>query len=75
MKHVHLRDLDVARIGLGAMGMSQGFTGAGSDDAGESVGHAHSPKADAGDVEVAQVHVFHGEILLIVLLWNDFEGR
>src|SRR6201989_3063883 len=32
MKHVHLRDLDVARIGLGAMGMSHGFTGAGSDD-------------------------------------------
>jgi aryl-alcohol dehydrogenase-like predicted oxidoreductase len=33
MKHVHLRDLDVARIGLGAMGMSFAFTGAGSDDA------------------------------------------
>jgi aryl-alcohol dehydrogenase-like predicted oxidoreductase len=32
MKHVHLRDLDVARIGLGAMGMSFAFTGAGSDD-------------------------------------------
>ena len=27
MKHVHLRDLDVARIGLGAMGMSHGYTG------------------------------------------------
>ncbi|MBB3750075.1 aryl-alcohol dehydrogenase-like predicted oxidoreductase [Mycolicibacterium sp. BK634] len=32
MKHVQLRDLDVARIGLGAMGMSFAFTGAGSDD-------------------------------------------
>ena len=32
MKHIHLRDLDVSRIGLGAMGMSHGYTGAGSDD-------------------------------------------
>jgi aryl-alcohol dehydrogenase-like predicted oxidoreductase len=40
MKHVHLRDLDVARIGLGAMGMSFAFTGAGSDD-GESIRTIH----------------------------------
>src|ERR1700710_1255851 len=33
MKHIKLRDLDVARIGLGAMGMSHGYTGAGTDDA------------------------------------------
>lgn len=32
MKHIHLRDLDVSRIGLGAMGMSHGYTGAGTDD-------------------------------------------
>ncbi|HWO66570.1 MAG TPA: aldo/keto reductase [Umezawaea sp.] len=32
MKHITLGDLDVARIGLGAMGMSHGYTGAGSDD-------------------------------------------
>jgi aryl-alcohol dehydrogenase-like predicted oxidoreductase len=32
MKHVRLGDLDVARIGLGAMGMSASYTGAGSDD-------------------------------------------
>ncbi|TKA00097.1 aldo/keto reductase [Actinacidiphila oryziradicis] len=32
MKHIRLRDLDVARIGLGAMGMSHGYTGSGSDD-------------------------------------------
>ncbi|WP_030459382.1 aldo/keto reductase [Kitasatospora sp. NRRL B-11411] len=32
MKHIKLRDLDVARIGLGAMGMSHGYTGAGTDD-------------------------------------------
>ncbi len=34
MKHVKLRDLEVSRIGLGAMGMSAAYTGAGSDDAG-----------------------------------------
>ena len=32
MKHVKLGDLDVARIGLGTMGMSTAYTGAGSDD-------------------------------------------
>jgi aryl-alcohol dehydrogenase-like predicted oxidoreductase len=40
MKHAHLRDLDVARIGLGAMGMSFAFTGAGRDDA-ESIRTIH----------------------------------
>jgi aryl-alcohol dehydrogenase-like predicted oxidoreductase len=33
MKHVTLGGLDVSRIGLGAMGMSFGYAGAGSDDA------------------------------------------
>ncbi|HLW15966.1 MAG TPA: aldo/keto reductase, partial [Actinomycetota bacterium] len=33
MRHVKLRDLDVSRIGLGAMGMSTAYTGAGKDDA------------------------------------------
>jgi aryl-alcohol dehydrogenase-like predicted oxidoreductase len=32
MKHVKLGGLDVARIGLGTMGMSGAYTGAGSDD-------------------------------------------
>jgi len=40
MKHIRLRDLDVGRIGLGAMGMSHGYTGAGADDA-ESVRTVH----------------------------------
>jgi aryl-alcohol dehydrogenase-like predicted oxidoreductase len=40
MKHVKLKDLDVSRIGLGAMGMSFGYTGAGSDDA-ESIRTIH----------------------------------
>ncbi|WP_373696258.1 aldo/keto reductase [Actinomycetospora flava] len=33
MKTATLGDLQVSRIGLGAMGMSHGYTGAGSDDA------------------------------------------
>jgi len=40
MKNATLRDLEVARIGLGAMGMSFGYTGAGSDDA-ESIRTIH----------------------------------
>jgi aryl-alcohol dehydrogenase-like predicted oxidoreductase len=33
MQHIHLGALDVGRIGLGAMGMSSAYTGAGADDA------------------------------------------
>jgi len=40
MKHIKLRNLDVSRIGLGAMGMSFGYTGAGTDDA-ESIRTIH----------------------------------
>jgi aryl-alcohol dehydrogenase-like predicted oxidoreductase len=40
MKHVKLGDLDVSRIGLGAMGMSAAYTGAGTDDA-ESIRTIH----------------------------------
>src|SRR6476620_4714285 len=32
MKHIELGDLDVSRIGLGAMSMSTAYTGAGTDD-------------------------------------------
>ncbi len=32
MKQAKLGNLEVARIGLGAMGMSHGYTGAGTDD-------------------------------------------
>ncbi len=40
MRHIKLGDLDVSRIGLGAMGMSAFYTGAGSDDA-ESIRTIH----------------------------------
>src|SRR5689334_6565574 len=40
MRTAKLGDLEVARIGLGAMGMSHGYTGAGRDDA-ESIRTIH----------------------------------
>ncbi|MCX5281298.1 aldo/keto reductase [Streptomyces sp. NBC_00198] len=40
MRYIKLRDLEVSRIGLGAMGMSHGYTGSGTDDA-ESVRTVH----------------------------------
>lgn len=40
MKHVNLGSLEVSRIGLGTMGMSTAYTGAGSDDA-ESIRTIH----------------------------------
>jgi aryl-alcohol dehydrogenase-like predicted oxidoreductase len=40
VKHIKLRDLDVSRVGLGAMGMSHGYTGSGSDDV-ESIRTIH----------------------------------
>jgi aryl-alcohol dehydrogenase-like predicted oxidoreductase len=40
MKHIHLGSLDVGRVGLGCMGMSTAYTGAGSDDA-ESIRTIH----------------------------------
>lgn len=40
MKHIKLGDLKVSRIGLGAMGMSFGYTGSGTTDA-ESVRTVH----------------------------------
>jgi aryl-alcohol dehydrogenase-like predicted oxidoreductase len=40
MKHINLGSLDVGRIGLGGMGMSGAYTGAGTDDA-ESIRTIH----------------------------------
>ncbi len=40
MRYIKLRDLEVSRIGLGAMGMSDGYTGSGTDEA-ESIRTVH----------------------------------
>lgn len=40
MKYIKLRNLEVSRIGLGAMGMSHGYTGSGTDEA-ESIRTVH----------------------------------
>ncbi len=40
MRHIHLGTLEVSRIGLGTMGMSTAYTGAGTDDA-ESIRTVH----------------------------------
>ncbi|MGW0810718.1 aldo/keto reductase [Nonomuraea sp. NPDC002799] len=40
MKHIKLGGLEVSRIGLGAMGMSHGYTGSGTDEA-ESIRTVH----------------------------------
>ncbi|MFG2658706.1 aldo/keto reductase [Streptomyces sp. NPDC048425] len=40
MRYIKLRDLEVSRIGLGAMGMSPGYTGSGTDEA-ESIRTVH----------------------------------
>jgi aryl-alcohol dehydrogenase-like predicted oxidoreductase len=40
MRYIKLRDLKVSRIGLGAMGMSHGYTGSGTDEA-ESIRTIH----------------------------------
>ncbi|WP_399880416.1 aldo/keto reductase [Streptomyces sp. BBFR51] len=40
MKHIKLGDLTVSRIGLGAMGMTHGYTGSGTDEA-ESIRTVH----------------------------------
>jgi aryl-alcohol dehydrogenase-like predicted oxidoreductase len=40
MKHTNIGRLNVSRIGLGAMGMSSSYTGAGTDDA-ESIRTVH----------------------------------
>src|SRR4051812_49665987 len=40
MRYIKLRDLEVSRIGLGAMGMTHGYTGSGTDEA-ESIRTLH----------------------------------
>ncbi|MEV1171705.1 aldo/keto reductase [Nonomuraea sp. NPDC049784] len=72
MKRIRLGDLDVSRIGLGCMGMSHGFTGAGSDDA-ESIRTIHRA-LDLG-VTFLDTAEIYGPYVNEELLGNALKGR
>jgi aryl-alcohol dehydrogenase-like predicted oxidoreductase len=72
MKHIKLRDLDVARIGLGAMGMSHGYTGAGTDDA-ESIRTVHRA-LDLG-VTLIDTAEIYGPYINEELVGRALQGR
>ncbi|WBB59607.1 aldo/keto reductase [Streptomyces sp. WMMC500] len=72
MKHIKLGDLDVARIGLGAMGMSHGLTGAGTDDA-ESIRTVHRA-IDLG-VTLIDTAEIYGPYVNENLLGQALKGR
>jgi aryl-alcohol dehydrogenase-like predicted oxidoreductase len=72
MKHIKLRDLDVARIGLGAMGMSHGYTGAGTDDA-ESIRTIHRA-VDLGVTLIDTAEVY-GPYVNEELVGRALQGR
>jgi aryl-alcohol dehydrogenase-like predicted oxidoreductase len=72
MKHVKLRDLEVSRIGLGAMGMSAAFTGAGTDDA-ESIRTIHRALELGVDfIDTAEVY---GPYVNEELVGRSIKGR
>jgi aryl-alcohol dehydrogenase-like predicted oxidoreductase len=72
VKHIKLRDLDVSRIGLGAMGMSAAYTGAGSDDA-ESIRTIHRA-LDLG-VTLLDTAEVYGPFTNEELVGRAIEGR
>ena len=72
MKHVTLGDLDVGRIGLGAMGMSAAYTGAGTDDA-ESIRTIHRA-IDLG-VTLIDTAEIYGPYANEELVGKALEGR
>jgi aryl-alcohol dehydrogenase-like predicted oxidoreductase len=72
MKHIKLGDRDVARIGLGAMGMSSAYTGAGSDDA-ESIRTIHRA-LDLG-VTLIDTAEIYGPYTNEVLVGQALKGR
>jgi len=72
MKHAKLRDLDVARIGLGAMGMSAAYSGAGRDDA-ESIRTIH--RALDLDVTLIDTAEIYGPYTNEELVGRALKGR
>ena len=72
MKTAKLGDLEVSRIGLGAMGMSHGYTGAGSDDD-ESIRTIHRA-LDLGVTLIDTAEVY-GPYVNEELVGRAIEGR
>jgi len=72
VKHIKLRDLDVSRIGLGTMGMSFAYTGAGADDA-ESIRTIHRA-LDLG-VTLIDTAEIYGPFTNEELLGRAIKGR
>src|SRR6201992_4282155 len=72
MKQAHLADLQVGRLGLGAMGMSVAYAGAGSDDA-ESIRTIHRA-IDLG-VTLIDTAVVYGPYVNEELVARALPGR
>ncbi|MFC5835312.1 aldo/keto reductase [Nonomuraea insulae] len=72
MKHILLGDLEVSRIGLGAMGMSHGYTGSGTDDA-ESIRTIH--RALELGVTLIDTAEIYGPYINEELLGKALKGR
>jgi aryl-alcohol dehydrogenase-like predicted oxidoreductase len=72
MKYIKLGDLEVSRIGLGAMGMSHGLTGAGTDDA-ESIRTVH--RALELGVTLVDTAEIYGPYINEELLGQALKGR
>ena len=72
MKHITLGTLEVGRIGLGAMGMSAAYTGAGADDA-ESIRTIHRA-LDLG-VTLIDTAEIYGPFTNEELVGKAIEGR
>ncbi|MFE6822267.1 aldo/keto reductase [Streptomyces sp. NPDC057690] len=72
MKYIKLGDLEVSRIGLGAMSMSHAYTGAGSDDA-ESIRTIHRA-LDLGVTLIDTAEVY-GPFINEELVGRALKGR
>jgi aryl-alcohol dehydrogenase-like predicted oxidoreductase len=72
MKHAHLAELEVGRLGLGAMGMSVAYSGAGTDDV-ESIRTIHRA-IDLGVTLIDTAEVY-GPFINEELVGRALQGR
>ncbi|MFE6759160.1 aldo/keto reductase [Streptomyces sp. NPDC057684] len=72
MRYINLRDLEVSRIGLGAMGMSHGYTSSGTDEA-ESIRTVH--RALELGVTLIDTAEIYGPYTNEALLGRALKGR